>query len=171
MDISNDSHILQPSVAIETNHSEKTVPHQIPSFEHAGHTVSTNYSLEELAVPTHNTSSLLTHTNSSRGEIKDDVQSLIYTEIASYNSQVNESGQSYALSENKFASSVTRAMTTLVETLSPPVIRSCASSPCFIGVACVPTTNGHFQCGRCPFGYYGDGINCKGNVKTLCMKK
>ncbi|XP_072620525.1 von Willebrand factor D and EGF domain-containing protein isoform X5 [Vulpes vulpes] len=49
-------------------------------------------------------------------------------------------------------------------------ISTCSGSPCFLGVSCVPTTDGHFQCGRCPFGYYGDGINCRAICRHPCGK-
>lgn len=42
-------------------------------------------------------------------------------------------------------------------------IATCADSPCFPGVPCEPTVTGSFKCGRCPYGYTGDGITCKGS--------
>ena len=40
---------------------------------------------------------------------------------------------------------------------------TCADSPCFPGVACEPGVAGSFTCGRCPYGYIGDGVACKGS--------
>lgn len=40
---------------------------------------------------------------------------------------------------------------------------TCADSPCFSGVPCEPTVTGSFRCGRCPYGYTGDGVTCKGS--------
>ncbi len=48
---------------------------------------------------------------------------------------------------------------------SPSHHVTCADSPCFPGVPCEPTVTGSFRCGRCPYGYTGDGVTCKG---TLC---
>lgn len=39
---------------------------------------------------------------------------------------------------------------------------TCADLPCFPGVPCKPSQEGSFRCDRCPFGYYGDGIICRG---------
>lgn len=54
-----------------------------------------------------------------------------------------------------------------------PVSRfpTCANSPCFPGVTCEPSEKGSFRCGRCPFGYYGDGITCRGmdNYTNVCF--
>ncbi|XP_043922135.1 von Willebrand factor D and EGF domain-containing protein [Protopterus annectens] len=49
-------------------------------------------------------------------------------------------------------------------------IITCADAPCFQGVPCEPTLNGTFKCGRCPFGYYGDGITCKAFCRHPCGK-
>lgn len=49
----------------------------------------------------------------------------------------------------------------VVSTAVSPLL-TCADSPCFPGVPCQPNEKGSFKCGRCPFGYYGDGITCKG---------
>lgn len=40
-------------------------------------------------------------------------------------------------------------------------INECLSSPCFSGVECTDLLD-DFQCGSCPEGYTGDGINCTG---------
>nr|XP_014350560.1 PREDICTED: von Willebrand factor D and EGF domain-containing protein [Latimeria chalumnae] len=47
---------------------------------------------------------------------------------------------------------------------------SCADSPCFAGVPCEPNQDGSFKCGRCPFSYYGDGVNCKAICRYPCGK-
>ncbi|XP_051857666.1 von Willebrand factor D and EGF domain-containing protein [Antechinus flavipes] len=44
----------------------------------------------------------------------------------------------------------------------------CADSPCFPGVPCAAAPGGGFQCGRCPFGYYGDGAQCKAICRHPC---
>ncbi|OCT75722.1 von Willebrand factor D and EGF domain-containing protein isoform X2 [Xenopus laevis] len=48
--------------------------------------------------------------------------------------------------------------------------RTCADSPCYPGVICEPTVSGGFKCGRCPFGYYGDGLTCKAICRHPCGK-
>nr|XP_028607443.1 von Willebrand factor D and EGF domain-containing protein isoform X3 [Podarcis muralis] len=48
------------------------------------------------------------------------------------------------------------------------LLLTCAESPCFPGVPCEPSENGSFRCGRCPFGYYGDGIICRAICRHNC---
>ncbi|KAM4736569.1 von Willebrand factor D and EGF domain-containing protein [Anableps anableps] len=45
---------------------------------------------------------------------------------------------------------------------------TCADSPCFPGVPCEPTRSGSFRCGRCPYGYTGDGLICKAVCRYQC---
>ncbi|XP_066441605.1 von Willebrand factor D and EGF domain-containing protein isoform X2 [Eleutherodactylus coqui] len=47
---------------------------------------------------------------------------------------------------------------------------TCADSPCFRGVNCEPRADGDFKCGRCPYGYYGDGRTCKAICRHPCGK-
>ncbi|KAM4029059.1 von Willebrand factor D and EGF domain-containing protein isoform 3-T3 [Anomaloglossus baeobatrachus] len=49
-----------------------------------------------------------------------------------------------------------------------PEKTTCADSPCFRGVTCEPRTEGGFRCGRCPYGYYGDGLTCKAICRHPC---
>ncbi|XP_072506421.1 LOW QUALITY PROTEIN: von Willebrand factor D and EGF domain-containing protein [Notamacropus eugenii] len=53
---------------------------------------------------------------------------------------------------------------------SPGMAKSltCADSPCFPGVPCASALDGSFRCGRCPFGYYGDGAKCKAICRHPC---
>ncbi|XP_062321321.1 von Willebrand factor D and EGF domain-containing protein [Osmerus eperlanus] len=51
---------------------------------------------------------------------------------------------------------------------SLPSMLTCSDSPCFSGVPCEATTTGSFKCGRCPYGYTGDGIICKAVCRYLC---
>lgn len=43
-----------------------------------------------------------------------------------------------------------------------PKAVTCADLPCFPGVTCEPSQDDRVKCGRCPYGYYGDGFNCRG---------
>ncbi|KAM9308078.1 von Willebrand factor D and EGF domain-containing protein [Gastrophryne carolinensis] len=54
------------------------------------------------------------------------------------------------------------------QTTEAPKKRTCADSPCFPGVACEPTKDGGYKCGRCPYGYFGDGANCKAICRHPC---
>ncbi|KAG7216456.1 hypothetical protein INR49_001942 [Caranx melampygus] len=45
---------------------------------------------------------------------------------------------------------------------------TCADSPCFPGVPCERTTTGSFRCGRCPYGYTGDGVTCRAVCRYQC---
>jgi len=58
----------------------------------------------------------------------------------------------------------------LSETLIPKAI-TCSDLPCFPGVPCEPSQDGSIKCGRCPYGYYGDGFTCRGitNSCTECF--
>ncbi|XP_061442199.1 von Willebrand factor D and EGF domain-containing protein [Rhineura floridana] len=49
-----------------------------------------------------------------------------------------------------------------------PRLLTCADLPCFRGVPCEPSENGSFRCGRCPFGYYGDGVICRAICRHTC---
>lgn len=52
-----------------------------------------------------------------------------------------------------------------------PKAITCAELPCFPGVPCEPSQDDGVKCGRCPYGYYGDGFNCRGmaNDCTKCF--
>ncbi|XP_041798658.1 von Willebrand factor D and EGF domain-containing protein [Chelmon rostratus] len=58
-------------------------------------------------------------------------------------------------------------LTTRVKWGSPSHHVTCADSPCFAGVPCEPTITG-FRCGRCPYGYTGDGVACKAVCRYQC---
>ncbi|KAM9353557.1 von Willebrand factor D and EGF domain-containing protein [Symphorus nematophorus] len=77
-----------------------------------------------------------------------------------------------------FAPTVHRAQPSVVE-LNPDLTTgvrwgppshhvTCADSPCFPGVPCEPTVTGSFRCGRCPYGYTGDGVTCKAVCRYQC---
>ncbi|XP_030013146.1 von Willebrand factor D and EGF domain-containing protein isoform X2 [Sphaeramia orbicularis] len=59
-------------------------------------------------------------------------------------------------------------LTTGVRRGSPQRHVTCADAPCFPGVPCEPTVTGAFQCGRCPYGYAGDGVTCKAICRYQC---
>lgn len=54
------------------------------------------------------------------------------------------------------------------ELMPEPQLVTCADLPCFSGVPCEPTQYGSFKCGRCPFGYFGDGVTCKAICRYPC---
>ncbi|XP_055084028.1 von Willebrand factor D and EGF domain-containing protein [Periophthalmus magnuspinnatus] len=45
---------------------------------------------------------------------------------------------------------------------------TCADQPCFSGVQCVDSSDGSFQCLRCPVGYTGDGQMCRAVCRHSC---
>ncbi|XP_048366352.1 von Willebrand factor D and EGF domain-containing protein isoform X1 [Sphaerodactylus townsendi] len=53
---------------------------------------------------------------------------------------------------------------------SVPQLLTCADLPCFPGVPCESNEEGSFRCGRCPFGYFGDGIVCIAICRHSCGK-
>ncbi|XP_019489258.1 PREDICTED: von Willebrand factor D and EGF domain-containing protein, partial [Hipposideros armiger] len=150
--------------------SEKAISHQIPDFEHADHTLSTNLRLGKLEVSMNNHSSLSINPNHSHGGVKNVTQGTIQTEAGGYNSAINTFVQGYTQHKDGFTASVTKAITILPKKPGLTKISTCADLPCFLGVPCVPTTEGHFRCGRCPYGYYGDGINCRAICRHPCGK-
>ncbi|EMP41920.1 von Willebrand factor D and EGF domain-containing protein [Chelonia mydas] len=56
------------------------------------------------------------------------------------------------------------------DTTAVPKALTCADLPCFPGVLCEPSHNGSFKCGRCPYGYYGDGVACRAICRHACGK-
>lgn len=42
---------------------------------------------------------------------------------------------------------------------SPGRTPGCDADPCLTGVTCINTNDG-FQCGECPEGFEGNGVNC-----------
>lgn len=54
----------------------------------------------------------------------------------------------------------------LSETVIPKAV-TCSDLPCFPGVPCEPRQDGSVKCGRCPYGYYGDGFSCRG-ITNYC---
>ncbi|KAM5303797.1 von Willebrand factor D and EGF domain-containing protein [Glossophaga mutica] len=155
-------YFLLKSVTTGMNNS-KPISHQIPGFKHVDHTLSTNLSLGELEVPVNNHSAIGINTNHSHNEVNV-TQGTIQTEAGGHNSQINKSAQSYTQHKNRFD------ITILPEKPESTKMSTCAKSPCFPGVSCVPTTDGHFQCGRCPFGFYGDGTTCRAICRHPCGK-
>ncbi|KAM7421510.1 hypothetical protein PAMA_015584 [Pampus argenteus] len=63
---------------------------------------------------------------------------------------------------------LTPGLTTGVKWGLPSHHVTCADSPCFPGVPCEPTVTGSFRCGRCPYGYTGDGVTCKAVCRYQC---
>ncbi|XP_033968639.1 von Willebrand factor D and EGF domain-containing protein [Trematomus bernacchii] len=59
-------------------------------------------------------------------------------------------------------------LTTVLKVESPSLHVTCVDSPCSPGVPCEPTLTGSFKCGRCPYGYTGDGIICKAVCRYQC---
>ncbi|XP_028672990.1 LOW QUALITY PROTEIN: von Willebrand factor D and EGF domain-containing protein [Erpetoichthys calabaricus] len=55
-------------------------------------------------------------------------------------------------------------------TTSLPKLLTCADSPCYPGVPCEPSEHGSFKCGRCPYGYSGNGVKCKAICRYPCGK-
>ncbi|KAF6087149.1 von Willebrand factor D and EGF domains [Phyllostomus discolor] len=156
------SYFSLKSVTTRMNNS-KPVSHQIPGFKHVDHNLSTNLSLGELEVSVNNRSAIGINTNHSRDE-ENVAQGTMQTEAGRHNSKINKSVQGFTQHKNGFA------ITFLPKKPKSTEISTCAKSPCFPGVSCVPTTDGHFQCGRCPFGFYGDGISCRAICRHPCGK-
>ncbi|XP_027495105.1 von Willebrand factor D and EGF domain-containing protein [Corapipo altera] len=57
----------------------------------------------------------------------------------------------------------------LSEAVIPKAI-TCTDLPCFPGVHCEPSLDGSIRCGRCPYGYYGDGFTCRARCRQTCGK-
>ncbi|KFO20795.1 von Willebrand factor D and EGF domain-containing protein [Fukomys damarensis] len=159
----NISYLSLQSVTTPTDNSQMVVSHHITDFEYADHVVSANSSLEKSEIPMTSNNSLNFNPHVSN-ELKDVIHSTIQTEARGYNSQINNSSQNYTQAKDEFAISDTTAVTILPEKFGLTKTSTCADKPCFLGVSCVSTTDDHFRCGRCPLGYYGDGITCRGTM-------
>ncbi|XP_062957123.1 von Willebrand factor D and EGF domain-containing protein [Cynocephalus volans] len=170
LNTSNISRLSLKSVTAQMDNSKKAIFYEISSFEHVDHIRSTNLSLERLEILENNHSSLSINLNSSHGGVTDVIQNTIQTKTGEYNSQKNGYSQAYTQHKDRLVSLVTKAVTILPGKFGSTKISTCAESPCFLGVSCVQTTDGHFKCGRCPFGYYGDGINCRAICRHPCGK-
>nr|XP_021156514.1 von Willebrand factor D and EGF domain-containing protein isoform X5 [Columba livia] len=57
----------------------------------------------------------------------------------------------------------------LSEAVIPGAV-TCSDLPCFPGVSCEPSQDGSVKCGRCPYGYYGDGFTCRARCRQTCGK-
>ncbi|XP_064907251.1 von Willebrand factor D and EGF domain-containing protein isoform X1 [Columba livia] len=57
----------------------------------------------------------------------------------------------------------------LSEAVIPGAV-TCSDLPCFPGVSCEPSQDGSAKCGRCPYGYYGDGFTCRARCRQTCGK-
>ena len=49
------------------------------------------------------------------------------------------------------------------------LITSCSKDTCFPGVPCTENINS-VSCGSCPFGFTGDGKNCKGRIEDKVVQ-
>nr|XP_045017026.1 von Willebrand factor D and EGF domain-containing protein isoform X2 [Jaculus jaculus] len=148
--------------------TKEAISHPIPSYEHVGHGFNANLSLEELQSSGNNSSSLSIKPENASGEGKAVIHSIIQTETGGHNAQISLSFQSST--QHKITLLATEATTIMPEKFESTKVSNCTESSCFLGVSCVPATNGHFKCGRCPFGYYGDGITCKAICRHSCGK-
>lgn len=156
------SHLSIKSVTTQMDNTRKVVSHQTPAYEHAYHILSTNLTLNESEVPAQSGAPLSKNPSRSLGLIRDDIQGTVSTETRRDNAQISKPFQGFT--QYEFASLTTEENTVLPESYGSIKISNCTESSCFLGVSCVPTIDGHFKCGRCPFGFYGDGINCRGTV-------
>ncbi|KAM5187284.1 von Willebrand factor D and EGF domain-containing protein [Callospermophilus lateralis] len=168
LNTTNISYLSPKSFTTQMDNSKKSVSQQIPAYEHVDHILSADLSGDELEDPTNHSHSLSINPNSSHGQGRDIFQSTIQIETGEYHSLINSSLQGYTQYEDEFVASLTKAVTILPQKFGSTKISTCAESPCFLGVSCVPTTGGHFKCGRCPTGYYGDGVNCRAICRHPC---
>ncbi|KAM6151977.1 von Willebrand factor D and EGF domain-containing protein [Erethizon dorsatum] len=167
----NISYLSQKSVTTQMDNSKMVVSHQIADYEYVDHVLSTNTSLDESEIPMNSSNSLSINPHGSSGELKDVIHSTIQTATGGYSSQIDSFSQGYTQSKDDiFVTSDTETITILPEKFGLTTLSTCADSPCFLGVSCVPTTDGHFRCGHCPSGYYGDGIRCRAICRHPCGK-
>ncbi|KAL6034535.1 hypothetical protein STEG23_034675, partial [Scotinomys teguina] len=151
------SHLSKKSTQMDN--TKKSVSHQLPVYEHVDNILSTNLTLNELEIPTQNDTSLSINPNNSFWQIRDAIQSTVQTETGEHNVQISNLFQGFT--QHELTSLTTEEITILPEKFESIKASNCTELSCFLGVPCVPTIDGHFKCGRCPFGYYGDGINCR----------
>ncbi|XP_068791092.1 von Willebrand factor D and EGF domain-containing protein isoform X2 [Struthio camelus] len=63
-----------------------------------------------------------------------------------------------------------KTLTVTSDEIGMPKAVTCADLPCFPGVPCELSEDGNVKCGRCPYGYYGDGITCRAICRQTCGK-
>lgn len=148
------------------------VSHQTPAHEYVDHVLSTDLTVDVLEVPAPSGHFLSTNPNSSFGQV-DPVQSTTPTETGGHNAQISQPFQNFSGREfTSFTSLTTKAAIAVLPGKSTSTkMSNCTESSCFLGVSCMPTADGHFRCGRCPSGYYGDGVICRGTVRTFHYTK
>ncbi|XP_063098153.1 von Willebrand factor D and EGF domain-containing protein isoform X2 [Cavia porcellus] len=166
----NVSYLPLKSVTTQMVNSKMVVSHQITDYEYVDRVLRANTSLNNSEIPVTSSNSLSMTPHGYSGELKDVTHNTIYTKTRDYNSQINSFSQGYTQpKDDMFVTSDAETIT-----VSPGkfglITSTCADSPCFPGVSCMPTTDGHFLCGRCPSGYYGDGISCRAICKRPCGK-
>ncbi|XP_060229825.1 von Willebrand factor D and EGF domain-containing protein isoform X2 [Meriones unguiculatus] len=154
------------SVTAQMDNTKKGVSHQGPVYKYVDHVLSTNFTVDELEIPAHNGSFLKISRNGSFGHVREAVQSALQTKTGGNNAHTSKQFQHFTGRE--LISLATTAITISPEKLGSAKRSNCTDSSCFLGVSCVPTTGGHFKCGRCPFGYYGDGIKCRAFCRHSC---
>ncbi|XP_051007528.1 von Willebrand factor D and EGF domain-containing protein [Acomys russatus] len=159
-------HLSVKSVTTQMDYTRKGVSHETPAYEFVDHVLNTNLTVDELETSAHNGRYLKINPNSPFGHVRDAVQSTVQTEMGGHSAHISKPIQNFA--GHEFASLTTTATTVPPEKLGSTKKSNCTESSCFLGVSCVPATGGHFKCGRCPFGYYGDGINCRAFCRHSC---
>ncbi|CAH6778303.1 Vwde [Phodopus roborovskii] len=157
------SHLTIKSVTTQTKNG---VSHQTQTHEHADHILSTNLTLKGREIPAHTGTPLTINHNSHFGQISDGVQSTAQTKTGEYDASISLPLQGFT--QHEFTSLNTEEITMLPEKFGSSKTSNCTESSCFPGVSCVPNIDGHFKCGRCPIGYYGDGTNCRAFCRHSC---
>ncbi|XP_057610082.1 von Willebrand factor D and EGF domain-containing protein [Chionomys nivalis] len=160
------SHLSIKSATTQMDNTKKAISHQTLAYEHADHILSTNLTLNESQVPAQSGAPSSNNPSRSLGQIRDDIQGTVQTDRRRDNAQISKPFQGFT--QYEFASLTTEENTVLPESYGSTKISSCTESSCFLGVSCVPTIDGHFKCGRCPIGYYGDGTKCRAFCRHSC---
>nr|XP_038964973.1 von Willebrand factor D and EGF domain-containing protein [Rattus norvegicus] len=164
------SHLSIKSVTTQMDNTKKGgVSHQTPAHEYVDHVLSTDLTVDVLEVPAPSGHFLSTNPNSSFGQV-DPVQSTTPTETGGHNAQISQPFQNFSGREfTSFTSLTTKAAIAVLPGKSTSTkMSNCTESSCFLGVSCMPTADGHFRCGRCPSGYYGDGVICRAFCRHSC---
>ncbi|XP_069576788.1 von Willebrand factor D and EGF domain-containing protein [Brachyistius frenatus] len=134
-----------------------------------GHThVTKSDSSREKALPSSSSSSSSPRRPADRRMRPDGTRRVLSSDGKTTATPRNETAARVFVSTAHRGATLTPDLSAGVRWASPAHRATCADSPCFPGVPCEPAVSGSFRCGRCPYGYAGDGVTCRAVCRYPC---